>query len=149
LKRSCSPSGTCQDFCTENDFCDTGYFCDTQTGQCFNKGSYCTTPPNPGDPFNNCGCAMGTCLYTISEGQTAYCAVGCGMQSDCPSGYDCTDTWQLCGSTADCPAGVCHGFQAVDETNLLFICADPTTLEPIVVAMNCAPMTGFCNGSIQ
>jgi hypothetical protein len=150
LKRSCSSFGQCQDFCTSNDFCDTGMFCNTTTGICYSKGSYCSTPPDPGNPNDpNCSCPNGTtCLYTISEGQQAYCALGCSTEADCPSGYFCSDTWELCTDSRQCPFGAeCHGFQAVDEMGLLFICADPNTLIPVVIAMNCGPMTGFCNGT--
>lgn len=43
-------------------------------------------------------------------------------EADCPSGYFCSDTWELCTDSRQCPLGSeCHGFQAVDETGLLFI----------------------------
>jgi hypothetical protein len=159
LKRSCSDAGQCQDFCTANDFCDTGSFCNTTTGQCYINGTvYCA------DCSNTLVCPPpAICLQTVSEGQTAaFCGQPCQSDADCPSGFACNGTWLTCCDAAvqncllfegvscsvDGVPGICHGFQAVDETQLLYLCTDGTTFQPIVGATNCDPLSGFCNGTI-
>jgi hypothetical protein len=158
LRRSCSPQGQCQDFCLSNDFCDAGFFCNAQSGNCFDNGMrYCTNPN--GTCLNAGACPTGSdCLSTTSQGQLQYCALRCQSALDCPSGFYCEPTIEQCcipqlqncllqeGTfcSASGASGICHGFQVVDETSLIYICADPTTLATLVLWSNCAPVTGFC-----
>ncbi len=93
--------------------CWIGEFCDTGSGECYTDESI-TWCMNCTDHASLCG-QEGIC-YSFGDDEQWFCGWFCQQQSDCPSGFTCTQMDEISVCMTDCSFLVDAGWLPPDPT---------------------------------